>query len=355
MTSRLYSRHAVFFAPLVAALTLLGCDDDALQPNTLDGGKAPGGLTQQQAQSVVAKVGEVTITLGDFAASLERMNQFDRLRYQTKQRRRDHLDEIIDVELLAQEAVRRGLDARPDVREAIRQILRDAMMAEAQKGVPAPAAIPAAEVAAYYEKHKEDFREPERRRVSVIVMGDPDKAAEVLAAAKNIETGAQWGELYFEHSLNAPTEKNPNAPADLAGDLGIVGPPGEEKGANKNVPQSVRGAVFKIKDIGGVADQLVMFGGKHYIVRLAGLSKGHLRSLEEADRSIRVAIMQEKRNERRAQLLAELRKKFPVVIDDAALAEVKLPKALADYKPFWEEEPEPEPESGPAPVPEEKK
>ncbi len=331
----------VVTALVLCALVALGCDDDALQPAAVDGGKLAGGLTAQQAQAVVARVGDVTITLGDFAAALERMNQFDRLRYQTKERRRELLQELIEVELLAQEARRRGLDQKPEVQERIRQVLREAMQAEARSDVPPPAGYSAAEVQAYYEAHADEFREPERRRVSAIVLDDAAQAAEVLAkaldTAKASNSGEAWGELYYAHSVDAPKERNPNAPADLSGDLGIVGPPGDPKGASASVPEPVRTAVFGVDQVGEIYPRVVGAGGKHYIVRLAGVSKGHTRSLEEAERMIRVALMQQRQQAKLEALEADLRKRHRVVIDDKALAEVQLPKALERYKPFWEE------------------
>ena len=288
---------------------------------------------------MVAKVGDKVITVGDFAAALERMNAFDRLRFQTKKRRRQLMQELIDIELLAQEARRRGLDKEPAVQEAIRQKLREAMLAKAREGMPAPAEISAAQVQEYYDSHKEKFREPERRRVAAIVLGDADKAKEVLALAKKITTGLQWGELYFEHSLTAPKKRNKHAPADLAGDLGIVGPVGDAKGDNKNVPGAVRAAAFKLAKVGDIHSELIKDKDHWFIVRLAGMSKGHTRSVAEADRAIRVAILQQMVRDREAALEKKLRAKFPVKVDNEALAGVKLPAALGKQKPFWDREP----------------
>jgi peptidyl-prolyl cis-trans isomerase C len=313
-----------------------GCDDDALQPTQTDGGTVAG-LTSEQAKTVVARVGEEKISVGDFAAALERMNQFDRLRYQTKERRRAFLHELIDLELLAQEAKRRGLDKRPEVQEAIRQILRDAILADARSSVEPPAGYTAAQVQNYYDEHKDAFREPERRRVAVIVMGDEGKAKEVLGQAAALTTGAGWGDLYFDHSLDAPQARPEHAPADLAGDLGIVGPPGDAKGANKGVPDTVRKAVFEIDKVGGVHSELAQDDGRFFVVRLAGLSKGHTRSLEEADRVIRLRLMQARIRNSEQALDADLRKRFPVQVDAKALAEIALPAALKGYKPFWAE------------------
>src|SRR5438128_6367199 len=56
-------------------------------------------LTPEQAAKVLAKVGDKTITLGDYVAALEHMDQFDRMRYQSPERRKELLGEMINVEL----------------------------------------------------------------------------------------------------------------------------------------------------------------------------------------------------------------------------------------------------------------
>ncbi len=337
------SRFVLCFAFTALSLVALsGCDEIATAGGGADAGPPPAGLTPQQAAAVIAKVGDETITLGEFAAVLERMNQMDRLRFQSKPRRRALLQDLIDIKLLAQEARRRGLDKKPEVRDAIRQILRDAILAKARQGVMSPAEIPAAEVKAYYDEHLDTYREPERRRVSAIVLDDEAKAAEVLDKARAIKSGDQWGELFYEHSLTAPKKRNPQAPADLAGDLGIVGPPGDAKGISKSVPPAVQRAVFELAEVGDVYKDVVAAGnGRYFIVRMAGRSKGHTRSLAEADRAIRVAILQEMIRDREKQLAADLRKRFPVEIDKDALGTIKLPASLSQKEPIWQQDPVP--------------
>lgn len=312
-----------------AAIALLGgCDERPLEAaaSSADGGVAAAGLTAEQAARVVAKVGDKAITLGDFAQTLERMNEFDRLRYQTKERRRELLNDMIDVELLTQEAKRRGLDKRADVQDSIRQILREAMLARARADMPAPAEIPASEIRAYFDAHPEKFTEPERRRVSAIVLDDKKEAEKVLAAAVKVKTAGEWGALFEKHSKTAKKDKKVS-PVDLAGDLGIVGPPADSRGANGNVPQPVREAVFQIAAVGSVASDVVESEGKFYVVRMSGKTEAHARTVAESDRAIRVALLQEKMQEREQRLEAELRAKFPVEIDEGALAKAALPGA----------------------------
>ena len=310
---------------VVAPLGCIGCDDAPLKQAPVDGGQAISGLSADQAARVVAKVGDRVITLGDFAKAIERMDQFDRLRYQSKERRRELLDEIIDVELLAAEAKRQGLDKDPEAADALRMILRDALLAEAKLGLQAPAQIPDQDVRAYFEAHADRFSEPERRRVAAIVMSDKAEAGKVLKEALKAKNAGEWGELFFKHSLTAPKKRGPTSPVELAGDLGIVGPPQDSKGGNPKVPEPVREAAFKLRDPSAISPELVESEGRFFIVRLSGMTPPHKRSLAEADRAVRVLLMQENLAAREKALEDDLKKKFPVEIDEAALASVKLP------------------------------
>ncbi|HTJ85376.1 MAG TPA: peptidyl-prolyl cis-trans isomerase, partial [Polyangiaceae bacterium] len=157
---------------VVASALSAGCGDTGAA-TTGSASAAPAlGLSPEQASRVVAKVGDNAITLGDYAATLDRMDPYDRTRYQTADRKRQLLKEMIDLELLAIEAKRRGLDKDPAAQEATRQVLRDSLLSEVHKTLPTPTEIPMDEVKAYYDAHIEDYREPERRRVSAIVLDD---------------------------------------------------------------------------------------------------------------------------------------------------------------------------------------
>jgi parvulin-like peptidyl-prolyl isomerase len=314
----------------VACLFGGACNEKALdKAKRGDAGAPPGGLTAEQAALVVARVGDRTITLGDYAATLERMDQFDRLRYQSPERRRELLEEIIDVELLAQDGRQKKLDQQPETQQAVRQVLRDALLARATHGLPAPADIPQNEIRAYFDAHRDDFREPERRRVAHILVKDKETAARVLAAARKA-SARDWGQLFLKHSLDAPKKGQPAPPLEMAGDLGIVGPEGDARGDNPRVSPAVRAAAFEIGSVGEVLSRAVQDGAGVHVVRLVGKTGAHERSLADADRSIRVAILQAKIADKEKALDAELRKQFPVTIDEQALAKVEVPRAASD-------------------------
>jgi len=142
-----------------------------------------------------------------------------------------------------------------------------------------------------------------------------------LGAAKKA-TAAQWGEIVRSKSLDS--QARANVPVDLAGDLGIVAPPGDTRSDNSRVPPEVRAAVFEIGEIGGVYDKVVKANKSFYVVRLTQKIPPHDRTYEEAERSIRVKLAQDKLRAKEDDLIAELKKGVKVEIDEAALATVKV-------------------------------
>jgi len=319
-------RHLWFVTLPVVLWAFVGCDgckgSSAVPPEDAQGHQTSAQLTPELAAKVLARVGEKTITLGDFVAAMEHMDQFDRLRYQAPERRKELLEEMIRVELLAQEAERKGYDKDPVAQAEIRAVLRDAMLVAARKGAPSPADIPEADVRAYFDAHKADYHDPERRRIACIVSRDEATGKEALTAALAATSPAGWGEIVKAKSIDA--QARANVPVDLAGDFGIVSPPGDARGENVRIPEEVRAAAFEIGKVGEVLPRTVKAGNRVYVVRLTQKLEPHDRTYAEAERVIRVKLAQDKVREREEAALAELRKKHKVEIDQAALATVKV-------------------------------
>jgi peptidyl-prolyl cis-trans isomerase C len=314
--------HRHLAAPLIlAALSAVldsGCKGGA-SPSTTDAG-TPGSLGPDLSAQVLARVGDRTITLGDYVAALEHMDEFDRLRYQAPERRKELLGEMIDVMLLADEAREQGYDKDPATQQEIREIVRDAVLKKARASAPAPNDIPESEVRGYFEAHNTDFHDPERRRISAIVLASEPAANAVLDALK--KGPGSWGELVRSRSIDSKAKAA--VPPELAGDLGFVSPPGDPRGVNGRVPDEVRGAVFTVANVGDVLPRAVEAHRKYYVVKLAGKTEPQNRTLEDAERSIRVKLAQDKAHEKELALIEQLRKQYPVQIDEAALAQVKV-------------------------------
>lgn len=309
-----------------AILSGCSCDDDPASAAADEARDPVTGLTQSEAGEVLVTVGERAITLGDYVATLVRMDRFERLRYQSEAGQKKLLDELIEVELLAQEAERRGLDKDPKVVLRLQQAMRDELLRTVEAKLPAPEQISEREVRDYYEAHRATFQEPERRRVLLIKVGSESLGKEVLEKARGdggegalgVASGKTWAELAQKYSLENPRAREGD-PEEFAGDVGFVSAPKEERGGNDAVPDEARAGVFEIKQIGGVLPQLVAEGKFFYVVRLGGISPARDRTVQEADRAIRIEIRRQKFLEAEKKLEADLRQKYPVTIDEAAI------------------------------------
>ena len=306
---------------IVALGSTFGCDEKKAQLPDVEQRDPRTGLTPAEADEVLVKVGDRAITLGEYAETLLRMDRYERLRYQSEERQKELLDEMIEVELLAQEARRRGLDQKPEVQLRIREALRDEILADLERSMPALESFSEREVKEYYDAHREEFKEPLRRRVQVIEVGSKALAERVLAELgvrdAQSKSGEQWAKLAKKYSI-ARDSSGPTQPLELLGDLGFVSAPGTLRGENPNVPPEVREAVFQLDSWGDIFPQPVKSEQRYFVLRLAGISPARDRSMKDAERTIRIELRRQKFLAAEERYEQELRKKYPVVISQSS-------------------------------------
>src|SRR5689334_4858258 len=126
------SSRCIFAVLLTVALC--GCGDKPEQPKAQSKASAEKtvelkyGLTPEQAKQVLVKVGDTQITVGEFADRLGGQSPYLRARYNSPERRREFLDNMVRFELLALEAKKRGQEQQPDVERVRRQMMVQEMM-----------------------------------------------------------------------------------------------------------------------------------------------------------------------------------------------------------------------------------
>jgi peptidyl-prolyl cis-trans isomerase C len=309
---------------------LLGCESCSKSSPPAGNADAGAALSPERAQQVLARVGARAITLGDYAAALDRMDPFERLRYQTEDRRQALLDEMINVELLAREAERRGLDQRPETVELIRQYQRDELLRGLRASLPGPADLAAEQVSRYYQDHRSEFFDPELRRAAHIELSDESSGRRVLNAALG-SSPDRWRELVLEHapgSAAAGDKTTARPPLEVPGDLGMLSEKPDPL-APSPVPDPVRKAVFAIAEAGQVYPELVAHGGRFHVVRLVSKLEPRQRLLAEVDSLVRARLVQKLQADAEAALLARLREKTSVRVDETALEQVPPPNPAA--------------------------
>jgi hypothetical protein len=204
------------------------------------------------------------------------------------------------------------------VEVGIQQALRDELLEELRRTLPPPEKLGEKEVRDYYEAHKSEFEEPERRRALVLAVQNEALAKKVRAELEGAPP-TRWGELAGKYSLER-RGLGPNDPLELAGDLGFVSAPGEKRGENLSVPEEVRAALFRLEKLGDIAAEPIPVGTRFYLVKLGALSAARVRTLAEADRTIRVELLRRMFREKERALEEELRKKYPIEVDEEKLA-----------------------------------
>jgi peptidyl-prolyl cis-trans isomerase C len=294
-----------------------GCNEKAVK-RAPDGGAIPGGLTAEQAQKPLAKFGDHVITLGDFAQALADMPEYERLRYQSIDRRKELLRSMIDVQLLADEAKRLGLDKDPTVGEEQRQILVAWMRGKILSDLPPPSSIPEAEVRAFYDGNLDLYREPERRRVAQVLTKDETIAKKAYDEAKKA-TPTEWGAIVKKLSDEKPADSE--AP-EMAGDVGYVTSPSDAHPpvSNKVTPE-IRAAAFALKNVGDVAPPFKDTKGWH-VIKVIAKNEARDQSFADVERTIRVRLLQDKRAAKEKAIVEETRAAVKIEIDEAALAQL---------------------------------
>ena len=302
---------------LAVPLVVPACNEKAVE-RTPDAGAIPGGLTPEQAQKPLAKFGDHVITLGDFAQALADMPEYERMRYQSLERRKELLRSMIDGYLLADEAKKEGLDHDPQVDEETRQILVAWMKQHLLAGLPPPSGIAESDVRAYYDAHLDDFRQPERRRVAQIVTADEATARKAYDEAKSA-TPTGWGAIVKKYSDEKPS---PTSAPEMAGDVGFLTAPNDaHPPTSPKVTPEMRAAAFSAKDVGDIVPPFKDAHGWH-VLRLLVKEEAHEQAFADVEKSIRVRVLQDMRAAKEKALIDETKASTKVEVDDDALASV---------------------------------
>lgn len=290
----------------------LGCGDDAADeptptPTEDDGTWPRHGLTREQAAEVVARVGDTTITVGQVADALAEQSPYLRARFNSPERRREFLDNMVRFELLAQEARRRGLDQSPEVQRTRKQMMIQQLLRERVEDVVTLSSISDEDIGAYYESHRDEFNKPEQVRASHIFIRDRAKAERVLREITANATDV----LLFRRLAEENDEDPETSQGSRRGDLRFFSRDGTREDAAP-VPREVAEAAFSLTDIGAVHPTLVRAGEGFHIVKLTGRRAALSRTLEESRRPIQNRLWRERREQAADELVARLRREAQV-------------------------------------------
>lgn len=294
---------------IVLAFGLASCSKPSEDPAS-DDGWPKHGLTEEQANEVLVKVGDRTITVGDFADRLAMQSPYLQARFESPERRREFLDNLVRYELLVYEAKRRGYANDPEVVRARRDVMIQELV---KREVDAPLAeneISDEEVQAAYEADPTAFDRPAQVRASHIFVRTRGRASLVLAKAQAADR-ATFAELARDESEDENTAAN-------GGDLDFFTADADEP------IRELRDAAFAMNRVGDIHPELIEAGGGYHILMLTGKRAALTRTYEQAKRAIRHKLVRERKDAAIEALTERLEKEIDVEVDYEALEQVRV-------------------------------
>jgi len=285
------------------------------------------GLTPEQAAQVLVEVGDTKITLGEFAERLGSQSPYLRARYNSPERRREFLENMVRFELLAAEAERRGFTKSDDVERVRRQVMVQQMMTDLfDKGGLKLTDITDDEIKRYYDEHITEFDKPAQVRASHILFKDKAAAESALKDLKAQPTDMElFRKLAEQKSQDAATKSN-------GGDLRFFSETADPKGETDEPerPAAVRKAAFSLANVGDLYPDVVQSERGFHVVKLTGRREALKRTLEDARRMIQNKLWRSKREEAIDKFVADLRAKANVQENPDALARVQVKDSLGN-------------------------
>ena len=259
---------------------------------------------------VLAKVDDVTITVGEFQDRINQQSPYVRARYTSMERKKEFLDNLVRFEVLAKEAERRGLSKDPEVVRTMKQVMIQKLLKD-QFDKQRMEDITDDECKKFYDTHPEQYNKPEEVRVSSILVKDNATAKKVMndPRIKGVDN-QQFRNLVAEYSQDLATK-------DRGGDLRYF------DAKTKDVPKAIVDASFALTNIGDVSSPVKTEQGI-VVLKLTGRRKALVRTFDEVKQQIRNQLYRDKRQESMEGFVKGLRDKANVKIDEGKLAKVQI-------------------------------
>lgn len=282
----------------------------------------------------VARVGEAVITAETLRQTVARngYNIYD------ADSVKKGLEDAVQFELLAAEAKKLGVQNQPDVARQIKELLVQKLLEEKVDAPLNALHFSDEELKAWYEAHTNAFTRAALARGNVLTIfmesgREAEARARAAEALKELEDATEtrigggqsgWTQSPSELSLAsgsservaAIVRKYSDDPGEkLNGGLSNYFVDGQQ---SRRYPQAVADAMFQLKlrgEIGGpIATPRAL-----YLIRLTERREAQLRPFEQAKSEVQKRLIRERRQKALAEYCEELKKEFPITINESAL------------------------------------
>jgi peptidyl-prolyl cis-trans isomerase C len=218
--------------------------------------------------------------------------------------KKDLIEDMAAEHFLLKEAVRRKLDAEPDVKDLLAVARKKILIARlVEKEVDEKISVDEAEAGKYYEFHKEEFMTPLLLRASHILVKTEEEANAVKAS---LDSGGDFEETARQKSIDLT--------AIRGGDLGFF-----QKG--QFVPEFEE-TVFAMSKGQTSAPVKTAFG--YHLIRLNDRVEPRVRDFKAVRGLVEERLLNEKRSKIFREYVQKLKGNAKIDIDETALETVSL-------------------------------
>ena len=301
----------------------LGCQKKADPQGTRErtapvAGPAAPPQSAEELKAPLAKIDDVTITLGELQERINRQSPYIRARYTSLEQKKEFLDSLIRFEVLAKEAYRRGLDKDPEVVRTMKQVMIQKLMRDEFDVKITADTITDPEMKTYYDANLAEYVKPEEVRASAIITKNRAQAERVALEARGEagKTNKGFRDLVNRYSQDEDSKLR-------GGDLRYF------DAQTKEVPAPVIRAAFALLNTGDVSGAVDAGNGTWYVLKQTGRRKSMTKSFDDAKPAIRNKLFRDKRLAAQKDFVDRLRAAAKIEINEANLAKVRIDTSQA--------------------------
>lgn len=289
---------------LMAVVILSGCEK--FFPKKPEKPSAQNAQAPEVKGTVIARVNNQPITLEELNEEVEAFNKSipeDKPEYKidTRDKKLDYLrEEMTHRALLVQAAEDRGLGRKEELQKALNNFKQSLLVAEIVKAETESIEVTSADIEDYYNKYKEQNKEPEERRIREIAVASESEAKDILI---ELLRGGDFAALAQSRSIAA--SKNDG------GDLGYIT-------KEQRSPQFVEVAFSSTLEVGKNSNYFKEPGG-YYILKLEGKREGKMKTLSELWDDIKKWLMFSRQQEKLKKLVSDLSSKAKIEVIESAV------------------------------------
>ena len=316
---------------MVIPVLVSGCPQD--EKDKPSGGES-GGSSASDSGELVAKVGDVSISLKDFEEQINQQNPLVRSRYQSLDQKKKLLDALVEREAMVLEAQRLGLDKDPEVIRGYKKILaRHLVNMEFNQKRVKEIEITDENIDQYYKENIDRYHAPDKVRIHQIFLAAPasdkkkraearKKAADLLKQLKAKQTDRRvFLQLARQHSDDEATKR-------VGGDTNFKTRAQLEEIYGKTFADAAFG-LKQANDLSGIISDPKGF----YILRLSGKQAAIDLPLERVKGQIRTTLFARARGEAYRTFVEEVKKKVGVEVFENEVENAKVDLSQAPTRP----------------------